>query len=300
MEKKRLNPLAIVLGSILLLYTLLLFIFLIYVAYNSFKTRFNFFMDPLGLPKGEYYLGDYTWYSQYLTVFTKAKVPYHLNGKRYEADFIKMFGNSLLYSVGCAFTATLVPCLVAYVTAKYRFVFNKVIYYIVIFAMVTPIVGSGPSQIFVMDEIFGIYDTIPGMWFMSANFLGTYYLVFYGIFKGLSWEYAEAAFIDGASHLNVMLRVMFPLVRTTFGVIMLLNFIAFWNNYQTPIMFIPSHPTMAVALQYLGVRGAGDADMKWVPARFAFTTVIIVPSLTLFIIFRNKLAGNLTVGGIKG
>ena len=74
MEKKKLNPLAIVLGVILLLYTLLLFVFLIYVAYNSFKSQPNFFMDPFGLPKGEYYIGEYTWYSNYLTVFTKAKM----------------------------------------------------------------------------------------------------------------------------------------------------------------------------------------------------------------------------------
>lgn len=303
MAKKKTNVLAIILGSILLIYTVLLIAVLTYDVLNSLKTRYHFANDPIGLP------GSYVdkngkerggiMFSNYADAFRLVKMNQTIDGVRRKVGFITMFWYSILYSVGCSFTATLVPCLVAYVTAKYKFRFNKVIYYIVIFAMVTPIVGSAPSQIYVMDEIFGMYDTIPGMWFMSANFLGTYYLVFYSIFKGLSWEYAEAAFIDGASHLNVMVRVMFPLVRTTFGVIMLLNFIGFWNNYQTPLMFMPDYPTAAVAIQYL-VAGGDNAMKSQIPVILASSVLLMAPALILFILFRNKLAGNLTVGGIKG
>lgn len=294
-KKFKFNPLAVFLGTVLILYTLILFFFLFYDFYASLKTRQEFRKSVISLPKD--WIGGF---KNYETAFNAVKIQADMGDGTKKFFYLEeMFLNSFLYSVGCAFTATLVPCLVAYVTAKYRFRFNKVIYYTVIFVMVTPIVGSAPSQIYVMDEIFGLYNSFFGMWFMSANFLGTYYLVFYGIFKGLSWEYAEAAFIDGASHFNVMVRVMFPLIKTTFGVVMLLNFIAFWNNYQTPLVFMPKYPTAAFGVQFFDV--ASDNTFKANPGvRLAASVLLMTPVLIIFILFRNKLAGNLTVGGIKG
>ena len=293
-SKFRFNPLAIFLGSVLVLYALLLFTFIFYDFYSALKTATEWRLSKVEFP-ADWFGG----FENFARAFELVSLKVGVGGEQRKVFLGEMFGNSLLYSLGCSFTATLVPCLVAYVTAKYRFRFNGVIYMTVIFVMVTPIVGSAPSQIFIMDEVFGIYDTFVGMWFMTANFLGTYYLVFYSIFKGLSWEYAEAAFIDGASHLNVMLRVMFPLVRTTFGVIMLLNFIAFWNNYQTPLMFMPNHPTAAWGVQFFEL-GAENHIKKDVPLRLAASVILMAPVLITFILFRNKLAGNLTVGGIKG
>ena len=211
-----------------------------------------------------------------------------------------MFLNSIVYAVGCAFCATLVPCLVAYVTAKYKFRFNDVVYGIVIFAMVTPIVGNQPSSI-QMAKRFGFFDSHIGLWFMSATFLGTYYLVFHAIFKGLSWEYAEAAFMDGASHTSVMFRVMFPLVKTTFFVVMLMNFIAYWNDYQRPWIYLPNHPTAAVGIQFcVGGSGMDNKYAAGIPVMLAGGMIMLLPVMTAFIVFRDKFVGNLTVGGIKG
>lgn len=293
-KKIKFNPLAIFLGSVLVIYMLILFVFIFYDFYSALKTATEWRRSKVSFPD-DWFGG----FKNFGRAFELVSLKVGQGSQQRTVYLGEMFKNSLLYALGCSFTATLMPCLVAYVTAKYRFRFNKVIYYTVIFVMVTPIVGSAPSQIFIMDEVFGLYDTFPGMWFMSANFLGTYYLVFYSIFKGLSWEYAEAAFIDGASHFNVMIRVMFPLIRTTFGVIMLLNFISFWNNYQTPLMFMPSNPTAAWGVQFFEL-GAENHIKKDVPLRLAASVILMTPVLVTFILFRNKLAGNLTVGGIKG
>lgn len=49
-----------------------------------------------------------------------------------------------------------------------------------------------------MAKTLGIYDSIPGLWLMKANFLGLYFLVFFAAFKNMPAAYAEAAKVDGS------------------------------------------------------------------------------------------------------
>lgn len=308
-EKKKMNVLALILGSVLVLYSIALLLLLAYGFLNSIKDKYAFNIDQAFLSKAVFedlalrkqLTGDnsLTWYNfdNYVKAFFGINQPATINGVKYKIYLPEMFLNSIIYAGGCAFFATLTPCLVAYLTTKYNFRFNSVIYTVVIFVMVTPIVGSLPSQIR-MSKLLGLFDSFAGLWFMSATFLGTYYLVFHGIFKGLSWEYAEAAFIDGASHFKVMTQVMFPLIKNTFFVVMLLNFISLWNDYQRPWIFLPNRPTAAVGVQFFS--RASESELKSTVYRLAGGYLMLTPILIVFLIFRDKFVGNLTVGGIKG
>lgn len=285
-----LNVFEIVIAILLGIYSAVMIFMFVWALYNSFKTSLNFDIDCVGFPR------KFT-FDNYVNALQGIRMQANINGTDYYIYFFEMLFNSVVYSVGCAFFATLTPCLVAYVTAKYKVKFNKVVYGIVIFVMVTPIVGNLPSQV-AMAKDLGIYDSQFGLWFMSATFLGIYYLMFYSIFKGLSWEYAEAAFIDGAGHWQILLRIMLPLIKNTFLVIFLLNFIARWNDYQTPWIFLPNTPTAAVGVQFFSV--GGEIGMGGVPIKLAASILLMLPVIVLFLIFRKKLVGNLTLGGIKG
>ncbi len=291
-EKKKveINILEIILGSILVLYTLALIGMFVWGLLNSLKASLAFDIDCVGFPK------DIT-FKNYADAFKGIAIKIKEGNAEYRVFFPEMFFNSLLYAIGCAFCSTLVPCLVAYVTAKYDVMFNKVVYGIVIFAMVTPIIGNLPSEM-QMAKNLGLYDKFYGVWFMSATFLGTYYLVFYSTFKGLSWEYAEAALMDGANYWQILFQIMLPLVKNTFMVIFLLQFIARWNDYQTPWLYLPNSPTAAVGVQFFSSGGA--IGLGGIPIRLAACMLLMVPVVTLFFIFRKKLVGNLTMGGIKG
>lgn len=305
-RKFKINPLACVLGTILIAYTLVLFFILFYGFFNSLKEMNAFAADPVFLSSKIFddlavrkqnnsgaKIFDFANYSTALTAISM------IDKDMWLIEFPELLLNSLLYSCGCAFFATITPCLVAYVTTKYNFRFNGVVYMIVIFVMVTPIVGTLPTQI-KMSRTLGLFDSHVGLWFMSATFLGTYYLVFYGIFKGLSWEYAEAALMDGASHWTVMVKVMLPLVKNTILVVFLLQFISYWNDYQRSWIFLPNHPTLSVAIQYSARGGTDNANAISIPVKLASGMLLMLPVLVLFLIFRDKFVGNLTVGGIKG
>ena len=163
--------------------------------------------------------------------------------------------------------------------------------------MVLPIVGSLPSEIR-MAKALGLFDKFYGLWLMKANFLGLYFLVFHGIFKTLPMAYTEAAKIDGAGNLAVLLRIILPLVRNTFFTIMLINFIAFWNDYQTPLIYMPSYPTIALGMFYMA--STTENGLSTVPMRMTGAMLMLIPILVLFLCFHKRLLGNLTVGGLKG
>lgn len=205
--------------------------------------------------------------------------------------------NTLLYTVGGAFCATIVPCLVAYVVAKFDYKISKFLYAVVIVTMILPIVGNYPSMVNVMYEL-QIYDTFVGNWLQKSNFLGMYFLIFYAGYKSLPNDYMEAAYIDGASEWRVLLRIMFPLVRTIFLTIMVIHFVDIWNDYQTVLLYLPSHPTIAFSV-YMRATSTESASAG-TEIKMASCMVMVIPTVLIFILFKDRLMGNLSMGGIKG
>ena len=288
--KEQPGMLSRILGVILLCYCAILIFMFAWAIINSLKKTAEFYINAVSLPKVPQF-------SNFLKALQGIRMRARINGIDYYIYLPEMFLNSLLYAGGCAFFATLAPCITAYATARFKFKFNSVIYGIVIFAMVTPIVGTIPSQIS-MAKNLGFFGSMWGMYFMSFTFLGTYYLIFLATFKTLSRDYADAAAMDGAGHFTVMTRIMLPLVKNTFFAIFVLLFINYWNDYQTAWLFLPQNPTAAVGLQFF--RLASEAQYRDVTIQLAGSLLLLIPIIILFTAFRDKLMGNLTIGGIKG
>ena len=160
----------------LLIYAVCLFMPLLWAVITSFKTQRDFRVNIIGLPK------DWTWnFNAILDEFyIKVTTP---EGSK-QVGVLQMLLNSLLYSVGCSFFGTLVPCVTAYLCARYHYKFSKLIYSVVIVVMALPIIGNLPAEISLATSL-GIFDHIWGLWLMKANFLGMYFLVFYNLFRSL-------------------------------------------------------------------------------------------------------------------
>ena len=122
--------------------------------------------------------------------------------------------------------------------------------------------------------------------------------MFHGIFRTLPMAYTEAAKIDGAGNLSILVKIILPLVRNTFFTVMLINFIGFWNDYQTPLIYMPSYPTIALGMFYMA--STTENGLSTVPMRMTGAMLMLIPILVLFLCFHKRLLGNLTVGGLKG
>ena len=133
---------------------------------------------------------------------------------------------------------------------------------------------------------------------MNIAFSNMYFLIFYAAFKSMDFGYAEAAFIDGAGWFTVFFQIYLPLVSTTIGSVALLQFISYWNAYETPMIFIPDIPTLAIGLYMF--KWTAPPGFKGMPYQITACFLLMLPVVILFIIFRDKLMGNLTMGGLKG
>lgn len=287
--RERLSPVTIFMLVVLILFTLSLFIPLLWALLTSFKNQSDFRINIIGLPK------QWVWNFSY--VLKKFTVPVQTETGEKMVGMGMMYVNSLLYSVGCAFFGTLIPCITAYMCARFPYKFSKIVHTTVIVVMIIPIVGALPSEIR-MAMTLKLYDHVWGLWIMKANFLGLYFLVFYGLFKALPMAYTEAAKIDGAGNLGVLIRIVLPLVRNTFFTVMLINFITFWNDYQTPLIFMPSHPTVALGMFHMA--STTISTLATIPMRMTGAMLLLVPILIVFLLTHKRLMGNLTMGGIKG
>lgn len=238
----------------------------------------------------------------YSDVFNNFKTFKYVDGGTQTVYFEEMFLNSLLYAGGGALMQTLCTAIVAYLTAKYDNTCSKIVHYTVIVTLTLPIVGNLASMLQVTKSL-KLFDNIVGSWIMKFGFNNIYYLIFYAFFKKISWEYAESAFLDGGSHYTVFFRIMLPLAMPLMATVFLLNFIQYWNDFETPYMFLPNHTTAGIML-YMSIIGGGGSwageGVIALTSQLAAAFLVFLPIFVLFLVFRNKIMDNLSEGGIKG
>ena len=144
----------------------------------------------------------------------------------------------------------------------------------------------------------GIYDTFFGYLLQKATFGGMYFFVFSAFYESMPDSFSEAAEIDGASYFNILITIIIPLSMKMISTVLLIQFIHGWNDYQTAYLYMPSHPTIAYAVWFLTTNNAiGNGSMV---IRVAAAMALTTPILLAFIILKDKLMGNLTMGGLKG
>ena len=291
-EKKFSVPVFEIISFVVLLaYAISLALPLIWSFFTSFKGRIDYRLNPVGLPE--------TWEFLYDDVLKQFRAPITKNNITTEggATLGIMFANSMWYSIGTSFVSTTVSFLVGYVVARFRFKICDAIYTVVILQMIIPTVGTLPSEI-AMAQNLGLYNTIHGMLFMKSYVTGLYFLSFYAALRVIPKDYEEAAYLDGAGNFRVMLNIMLPMASGVFGTIFLLNFIGFWNDYQTPMVYMPGYPTLAYGLYYLCNVPRNDIDSS-VPMQLAGCMLMAIPLLGLFMACHKKLLGNVSLGGLK-
>ena len=283
-KRGKLTPITSLLLLVLVIYTLSMFLLLGWGVITSFKSQEDYYLNTYKLPE--------KWLiSNYIDISKEFYVKVH----RRPVLLPEMFFNSILYAVGTALMQALSACIVAYMCARFKYRFYKVLYAVVLITMMLPLIGTLPSEI-KLAKTLRLYDEMWGIWIMSFNFLGTYFLIFHAAFRSIPITYAEAAKIDGASNLTVMLRIYFPLAKTTFFTCFLIEFIGRWNGYTVPLVFVPSYPTISYGL--FEVTSSKENSMTD-PMRMAAAVILMIPVMLLFLAFHKRMLGNLSLGGIK-
>ncbi len=211
--------------------------------------------------------------------------------------FFGMVFNSLWYTAIATVGPLAANTCVGYAVSKYKFKLRNVYYGVLIFCMTVPIIGTTGATMKLYTDL-GLYNTGPLLQIMThlgAGGIG--FLVIYAFFKNISWEYAEAALIDGAGHFTVFFRIMVPMAIPAMGALALINGIGAWNAYQDVLLYNPDWPTLASGLYGLSrtLPRLGNT-----PAYYAALVISLIPILVIFCLFSDKIMKNFSVGGLKG
>ena len=327
-KKNGANLYAIIIGTILVLYTISLFVPLLWGIMTSLKEQFDWGRPGtyLAFPDMSYWqtnaemnaeyialgleppFANYdNLFGNYLRLFThlqiEAERSYYIGpnldifvNRKETFGILGLTMNTLLYAGGTALCGAMAPCIAGYLCSKFKYKFSGIIYSFVLFTMVMPIVGTTTAKLTLLRQI-GIYDTIYGMWIMSFSFSSTNFLIFYALFSGVSDTYSEAAQIDGASYFRIMWTIYMPLAIKTISTIFVLAFVLHYNDYNSALLWIPSHPTLAYAVWFFSK--GGDSKNDNVPFNLAAAMALAMPMVIFFAIFKKKLMGDVSLGGIK-
>lgn len=317
------NVFSIITLTVLLIYTISFLTPLFWGFMTSLKSNYQFatMHEVIELPKVEYFMRDRdlinfvtpNLFANYVVALKYMQITVNKNyfiglsltdkvDIKVQAGLFDFILNTLLYAGGVAFCSTFWTMVMGYMCSKYKFKFSGFIYALVLVVMVLPISGTEAARVTMLRRL-RIYNTWPGIWLMGSGWAGMYFLIFYGFFDGLSNTYNEAAEIDGASQLSVMFRICVPLSSKMISTIILIVFVAYWNDYMTPLMYIPTHPTLSYAIYHLMYFESSSIregpGLQYSVRKIATLMILCVPMLVLFIFLKNKLMGNISIGGIK-
>ncbi|MBS5063205.1 MAG: carbohydrate ABC transporter permease [Hungatella hathewayi] len=268
-----------------LVFTALMFIFvyimifpLLWMVSSSLKSSDEVFRIPFQwLPE------TFRW-SNYAKVWNNQYYP-----------FGRMFLNSTYVVALSIGLMLLISSLAAYAFAKMEFWGKNAFFFCFLATMMIP------TQLlliprFIVFNTLGLYNKLNALVLCHlVNVLAVFLLR--QQFVSIPKELSEAAKIDGAGHFTILWRVMVPLAKPAFMSLLILSFVWFWNDYESPLIFIRSKELYTIPL---GLQVYKDDFSAQYELMMAGSTIAIVPILTVFLIFQKHFIAGLANGSVKG
>jgi len=108
---------------------------------------------------------------------------------------------------------------------------------------------------------------------------------------------ADAGRIDGCTDLGVSRHIRLPLSTGTLGTLLIFSFMASWNDFLIPYLFIREDRLRTIPLGLLYFQGAYVTEYRLL---FAAIVISFVPTLILYLMFQRRFVEGITVGAVRG
>lgn len=284
-QDKGRNIIFIIFFVIFCVYSFLCLYPLFFCLINSMKSVEEYYR-----PDGGTFALPQKWGFHYYTeIFRSFKVG--------SVGFGEMVFNSFYQAFGFQILNILASIFVAYPLARYNFPLKKFFYGLLIFKITIPIVGTGAAGYKLLRSLNMINNPLA---FALTFFMGfdLNALILYGYFKGISKEYSEAAYIDGATRLQTLFKVVLPQAMPCITALFISCVMGRWNDYSTPMIYLSKYPNLALGIYEFE---SGSLFIKDGTSMFFGAVVLssIVP-LSLFAATQKLMLTNMSVGGLKG
>jgi trehalose/maltose transport system permease protein len=215
------------------------------------------------------------------------------------------FRRALLNSTIVAGSVTLISLaigsLAAYALGRFRFHGRTFVLYLMLSMTIFPQIAI-LGALYTMISNFHLYDKLGALILTYLIFTLPFTVwVLTSFMRALPGELEEAAYVDGATPLQVFYKVLLPLIAPGLVTTGLLAFIAAWNEYLYAVSFIqtPSHYTVPVAITSFTAKGGNAFQVPWGQI-MAATVVVTLPLIAATLILQRRILAGLTAGAVKG
>lgn len=209
----------------------------------------------------------------------------------------KYIVNSLKVTIPATVISILFGVLTGYTLSKLSFRGSEGLFtFLVAGLFIPPQVVMIP--LFRMFNRAGLYDTLWPMIIVHIGFgIPICTLVMKNFFATIPTAIREAAIIDGANELLVLVRVMLPLSLPSLAVLATLQFTWIWNDFLWPVIFTRSDSARTIMFGLASLRGQYSVAYGTQSAMAVFASI---PTLLIFIFFQKYFIRGLTLGSVKG
>ncbi|MGJ9593387.1 carbohydrate ABC transporter permease [Actinotignum sp. GS-2025b] len=262
---------------------------LLFMVVSSFKPDTQIFGDMGGL---EAFLpvGDLS-FDNYSGVFNR--VP-----------FWRFLLNSVIISVCIVVFGLIVNSMAAFALSRLQFRGRKISLTLVIATLIVPFETLALPLLWWVNKLPWLdANGFSQSWLDTyqvqivpfiANALSIY--LFYQYFDSIPRELDEAARVDGASWFKIYRSIVMPLSGPATATVAILTFLPAWNSYLWPLMTVRSEELRPAMI---GVDYFQQLNVSWGQI-MAFSTLITVPVIMLFLAFQKQFVNSIAASGIKG
>ncbi|MBM7170194.1 carbohydrate ABC transporter permease [Streptomyces sp. G44] len=215
-----------------------------------------------------------------------------------EITFTPLF-NSLLLCGGGTLLTVVCAALAAYPLSRYRSRLNRPFMLTILFATSLPITAI-MVPVYALFVQVDLIDTVRGtIFFFAASQLPFAIWLMKNFMDGVPRELEEAAWTDGASSFQSLLRIVLPLMGPGVAVVTVFSFVMMWGNFFVPFMLLLTPDQMPASVSINDFFGNKGTVVYGQLA--AFSILYSTPVILLYVLVSRRLGGGFALGGaVKG
>lgn len=216
-------------------------------------------------------------------------------------NFQKALLNSTIVAGSVTLISIVLGALASYALGRFRFRGRAFAMYLMLSMTIFPQIAI-LGALYTMINRFGLFNSLGALIFSDLILTLPFTVwVLTSFMAALPKDLEEAAYIDGATPLQVFYKVLLPLVAPGLVTTGLLAFITAWNEYLYALSFTqdPEHWTVPVAIVNFTSGKGNTFEQPWGQI-MAATVVVTVPLIALTLILQRKILAGLTAGAVKG
>ena len=215
-----------------------------------------------------------------------------------QMDFLNAFKNSLIVTVSATVLVTLLSSMLAYYIVRRNNIISKIAFALMVASMIIPFQAIMIPLVSIYGGTLNVLNHRITLIFMHTGFsMAMSVFMFHGFIKGnIPIALEEAAYIDGCNSRQIFFKIVFPLLKPIISTMVILNSLAFWNDYLLPSLVLTDKELLTLPLSTYSFYGTYSADYGTIMAGLL---LCVIPILILYVVLQKQIIGGVVSGAVK-